>query len=245
MFQRAVFSVIFCLSAGLSGCQAPQPASGPTETVVEISDREAFTDRLLTLLREHELDPDIVDREQGLVISEPTTSGQWFESWRGDVRGGYQRLESSMHTIRRTVRIEWQPVADTRTPGDEFNLSVQVDKERFSSPERQVTTTSGALGIFSERLPTREGLRNAAQRGDHWVALGRDPELERYLLRRSSELAGLPGEVSPEAATQPASAKAGRAASSGGGNSMSPRPAGSPVPAPATGPRMGTMTPVR
>lgn len=65
-----------------------------------------------------------------------------------------------------------------------YVIEVVVDKRRFSSPQRQVTTSSQALGIFSERLPTREGLRNAQRSGDHWVPQGRDALFERYLLEQ-------------------------------------------------------------
>ena len=68
--------------------------------------------------------------------------------------------------------------------GGRYRLVVQVDKYRYSAPERQVTTASGALSIYSERLPTTEGLRGARSRGLHWVPLGRDGLLEGYLLAK-------------------------------------------------------------
>ncbi|MDX2200753.1 MAG: hypothetical protein SF069_17485 [Phycisphaerae bacterium] len=63
-----------------------------------------------------------------------------------------------------------------------YVLTVVVNKERYSAPERQVTTTSGALGIYSERLPTTEGLRRAQAPGATWLPQGRDALLERQLL---------------------------------------------------------------
>ncbi|MBN2447877.1 MAG: hypothetical protein JXO22_14185 [Phycisphaerae bacterium] len=65
-----------------------------------------------------------------------------------------------------------------------FLVSVQVDKYRESAPERQVTTASGALAIYSERLPTTEGLRAARGGGFQRVPLGRDALLETYLLSK-------------------------------------------------------------
>ncbi len=77
------------------------------------------------------------------------------------------------------------PAASALAPvplGGRFRVSVLVEKERYSAPERQVTTASGALAIYNERLPTTEGLRGARSRGAHWVPLGRDPLLEARLL---------------------------------------------------------------
>jgi len=167
----------------LVGCQAPPAPSGPTEMVLHIPDVEAFTDATMTVLREQGLPPERVDRVRGELVSEPTTSGQWFECWRGDSRGGYQAFESSIHTMRRIVTVRFEPVGGDAA-GDEYRLTVNVEKERYSAPERQVTTASGALAIYNEKLPTTEGLRGAESRGAHWVPLGRDGLLEEYLLQK-------------------------------------------------------------
>lgn len=174
------------------GCQAPPKPNGPTERIVRVSDRDGFIDSMLTVLREHDFQPREVERDAGLALAGPSTSGQWFEFWRNDVRDGYQLFEASIHTIRRSVTVNLVPVSDDDTgamadqtsQADRYRLTVRVDKERYSAPERQVTTASGALGIYSERLPTKEGLRGARSRGEHWVPLGRDVLLERYLLER-------------------------------------------------------------
>jgi hypothetical protein len=184
---------------GLGGCHTPPQATGPTDMVLRIPDREAFLDAALTVLREQDLPPERVDWERGVAVSRPTTSGQWFEFWRGDSRGGYQLFESSIHTMRRVATVRIEPVTAEGT-SDEYRLSIQVDKGRYSAPERQVTTASGALAIYNERLPTTEGLRGAESRGAHWVPLGRDVLLEAYLLDKIA--ARLP-EVEPVTADEP------------------------------------------
>ncbi len=207
----------------LAGCQAPPQSAGPTDIILRVPDYEVFVDDSLSLLRRCDFPPEYVDRTRGLVISKPATSGQWFEPWRVDSQGGYQLLESSLHTMRRVVTInieplnaladtddeeapppsaatETQPVTAEDTPGTteedsrpapRYRVAVRVDKSRYSAPERQVTTASGALAIYNERLPTTEGLRGARSRGEQWVPLGRDKLLEAFLLARLAE-------VSPE-----------------------------------------------
>lgn len=196
------WNVHLVLAAGVSaafvcGCQAPAPAIGPTAGSVTVADYDEFVDRALSLLRRVDLPPARVDRGRGWIESRPTTSPQWFEIGRIDAPGSYQALESSLHTIRRTVRISIQPEqadtgitdvaaasADAAKSAGPYRVQVVVNKERFSSPERQITTASGALMIFSERIPTTEGLRAGRQRADHWVPLGRDALLESELLSR-------------------------------------------------------------
>lgn len=189
MHVSARFLALGTLFLLLAGCEAPPQAVGPTVATVQIPDRDAFIDTTLTLLRELDLPPRRVDRERGMVVSQPSTSGQWFEFWRGDSRGAYQLFESSLHTMRRIVTISIEP--ESPTPGrpntETHKLDVAVEKERYSAPERQVTTASGALAIYNERLPTEEGLRGGASRGEHWTPLGRDLLLEEYLLERILE----------------------------------------------------------
>ncbi len=189
----------------LTGCRAPLPPEGPTELRLHVPDYEAFFDASLSVLRRYDFAPDYADRLRGVIVSEPVTSGQWFEPWRVDAPGGYQLLESSLHTVRRvvTVRIEphEMPAATTEPTvadvlSDEwdreppvwgvktYRVSVQVDKARFSAPERQITTASGALAIYSTRIPTTEGVRGPAGRDIDWVPVGRDPLLEAFLLEK-------------------------------------------------------------
>ncbi len=187
---------------GLTGCHAPAQPAGPTYIVLDVPDYDAFVDASLSVLRRYDFPPDRVERERGLIITHPATSGQWFEPWRADARGGYQLLESSLHTMRRVVTVNIEPLeAGQAAATDEeplttqpesaragrYRMQVRVDKSRYSAPERQVTTASGALAIYSERLPTTEGLRGAQSRGAHWVPLGRDPLLESFLLDRLTD----------------------------------------------------------
>jgi hypothetical protein len=76
---------------------------------------------------------------------------------------------------------------------ERYRVTVAVNKRRLSVPQRQITTASGALAIYSPRTPTRAGLSGLASWGDTWVPLGRDPLLEEYLITR---LAALPPVVS-------------------------------------------------
>lgn len=218
--RGCAFALLLGLSLPLGGCQAPAQPSGPTAALVRLSDRERFLDRTLTVLREHDLQPQRVDWDAGLAVTQPTTSGQWFEFWRSDAPGAYQTLESSLHTTQRVVTIQVLPappgepaarlaslpgpeIAPTTRSGlatsqaalsdtqpasapaaGEFVVTVQVDKYRYSTPERQVTAPSAALGLYSERLPTESGERVSRALSQHWIPVGRDGLLERQLLDR-------------------------------------------------------------
>lgn len=191
---RIVLSVAISVFGvwGFTGCTAPEVAVEPTRVVLDISDYDGFINGALSVLRRHDFSPEYVDRTRGTIISSPTTSAQWFEFWRIDAPGPYQRLESSLHTVRRSVRVNVEPVAGestaspaTQPAGGRYAVTVRVDKARYTAPERQITTTSGALALFNPRVPTASGARGAASlRETGWVPLGQDAVLEEMLLRR-------------------------------------------------------------
>lgn len=219
----------------------------------------------MSALRRNHFTIAYADRTAGRIVTQPETSKQWFEFWRSDAPGGYQVLESSLHTIRRVVTIDLiphprsagrvagaivtstddppagrmtevrdrpsiardtpkaaasppQPQTGSMTPigrpepsspprpvpavtpqmpaplgvaptkQGEYQLTVTVEKSRFSAPDRQVTTSAGALRIYSEALPTTEGLRAGRSEAVAWVPLGRDGLLEANLLDRLTHL---------------------------------------------------------
>ena len=207
-----------------TGCQAPAQPTGPTEIVLHIADYEAFVDTSLSLLRRYDFPPDRVDRTRGLIISHPTTSAQWFEWWRVDAPGRYQTLESSLSTIRRIVTVNVEPLDATSAPAPEtpppatrptraegitdaseiaatpisgrYRVRVQVEKSRYSAPERQITTASGAMSMYSANVPTVEGVRGPRSRKVAWVPLGRDALLEAFLLEHLTD--ALPDVVAAE-----------------------------------------------
>ena len=198
----------------IAGCHAPAQPTGPSEIALHVPDYDEFFDASLSLLRRYDFPPDRVDRTRGLIVSHPTTSGQFFEWWRIDSRGSYQVAESSLHTMRRIVTVNIEPVtvstgipSGTGVPpaepvpaiadaGDLYRIRVQVDKSRYTAPERQVTTTSGILVMYSGNVPTVEGERGPQSRFAAWVPLGRDPLLEQFLLERLAK-------ATPEVALAP------------------------------------------
>jgi hypothetical protein len=222
--ERCAVLTALAAAVAIVGCQAPGVPTGPTAARVFVSDYEMYFDQALSTLRQHDLQPDRVERPRGIIVTVPTTSAQFFEFWREDARGAYQLAESSLHTMQRVVSIQLEPLdedarraalpalpepppiengelraaapppttqaANEPTPpaGGRFRVVVKVDKLRRSAPPRQITTASGAMGLYNERVPTMAGLRGPSSRGVAWVPEGRDPLLEEYLLGKLTKL---------------------------------------------------------
>jgi hypothetical protein len=125
------------------------------------------------------------DRRGGVMTTEPLTSAQFFEPWRRDTPGLDQTAESSLATIRRTVRFEF-----TREGEDSptFTVTPKVLVERYSQAENRVSSvvlyrSAFRAGRVSEITPygTRETDRGIFLPSRYWYPLDRDEELERQI----------------------------------------------------------------
>jgi hypothetical protein len=122
---------------------------------------------------------DRVDFRGGVMTTLPLVSKQFFELWRNDVATPYHLAESSLDTVRRTVRFEVRRRDDGR-----FEAAPKVVTERFSLAERRITSVARFAETFTtERV---EGDRNRDRAGadlpdQYWYATGRDHALERHL----------------------------------------------------------------
>jgi hypothetical protein len=106
------------------------------------------------------------------------TSGQFFEFWRHDTDTPYDTWEATATTIRRYVTIETsfdEEYGETR-------LTLTVNRERLSKPERQFNHSMAAFRMFADELPTVATGRPAGADDEYWVPAGRDLAMEQYLL---------------------------------------------------------------
>jgi hypothetical protein len=175
------FLIVFGIVLVFTGCQrpVPPPEPAPMTLVVQKGEYDLAWDETLDVLNEHYFIPDRQDRRDGLIITYPSLSKQWFKFWRDDAQGSYDVCESSMHSIRRIVRVKFIP------QGERVEIQLTVTIQRKSQPQRQVTTSSGAFQVFRDRVPLVE-TGEAAQRSEiiTWNDLGKDVRLANYLLEK-------------------------------------------------------------
>ena len=123
---------------------------------------------------------DRADFRGGVMTTLPLVSKQFFELWRHDVVTPYDLAQSSLDTMRRTVRFDIRRRDDGR-----YEAAPKVVTERFSLAERRITSVARFAETFStERV---EGDRNRDRAGadlpdQYWSATGRDYALERHLV---------------------------------------------------------------
>lgn len=185
--KRTMLILSALIIAGCFGCHSPtgelQVIRGDIRIVKD--DLKPSWDEVLDVLSEHNFAADYQSLRVGRIITEPVVSQQWFEFWRDDAQGRYQWLESSLHTMRRRVEVTFAPA------NDGYRMTLFAYVERKSQPERQVTTASGAIQIYREKLPIYTGEKVAAGEQVYWVDVGRDDRLEAYLLERIASRLGV------------------------------------------------------
>ncbi|HLL88600.1 MAG TPA: hypothetical protein VK324_04800 [Tepidisphaeraceae bacterium] len=149
---------------------ATATAEWPSYPTIWAAARQVALDRGFAIAR--------ADYRGGTMTTDPLVSAQWFEPWRQDVVTPRDRAQSSLQTVRRTIRFDIVPA-----PGGTFRVTPKVVVERQSFIERRVTSAI-RLGqaltatVVQGNQTTDQGL---PLQDNYWYATGRDEALERAL----------------------------------------------------------------
>jgi hypothetical protein len=199
--RRGVVLVAAALLSGGCSATAPEPSTQPvtavdprlaepsywyaqaaTSTVVA-SDFDALWSAADSAARSRFFPIDRRDPRLGLLTTEPVVSQQWFEPWRRDTLDADALADSSLATIRRTIRFEFE-----RRDDGSYAVSPKVLIERYSVAENRITSvvlyrSAFKLGRTTEQTPygTRESDRGIYLPSRYWYAVGRDGALEQAL----------------------------------------------------------------
>ena len=191
--RRLIFPLLLIV-AGCTGTRPPGHNDPETATLAYWQERPAVARvqspdyKVLWEAAEGSLDrfgfeTALSDYRGGRLTSEPMISAQFFEPFRDEVRTAWDRLESSLSTVRRRV------VFDFGREGDAYWVEPRVIIEKLALGERRVTNAidynrvlgTGHQGGFS--ASDTSGQRASG----YWYAVGRDENLEQSLLNRLAE----------------------------------------------------------
>src|SRR3954466_4623858 len=125
---------------------------------------------------------DRVDYRDGILTTVPLESAQAFEPWRPDVQTFQDARESTLASIRRTIRWEFK-----RQDDGTFEVTPKVLVERQTVQERRITNVALYRGAYTKEKPSDapQGSHEADEGflipGKYWYSVGRDPVLESKL----------------------------------------------------------------
>jgi hypothetical protein len=155
----------------------------PPTAVVNSSDFDRLVSACEDTARDYLFKLDRIDYRAGLITTQPLVSAQVFEPWRQDNRTLYDVEESSIATIRRTIRFEF-----TRLPDDTWEVAPKVLVERQTIAERRITSVVLYRNVFDtirtqhlRPTGTPESDQNIIISPRYWYLLRRDPEFEMLL----------------------------------------------------------------
>jgi hypothetical protein len=136
---------------------------------------------------------DRVDFRDGRLTTLPLVSKQVFEFWRNDTASLPDAAESTVSTVRRTLRWSVQKQEDGT-----FRATPAVVEERYVMTERRLTSAMQYQEIFSDEHRV-EGSRlqdeGLAPVDVYWYATGRDRTLEKRLAHTVQSLIDGHGET--------------------------------------------------
>ena len=192
---RAALLVCVLALNTLTGCAGtarrpdPPPETGlpeywlrrPAVAAAEHDDFVRLWNSFRRVIQDRSFTVDRVDLRGGVMTTYPQVSKQWFEFWRNDVGTFGGVVESSLGTVRRSVRVEVR-----RREDGTYVAKPKVVIERFAQTERRITSVARYAEIFALN-PAEGGSREGVRRGTdvpetYWYAHGRDQALERQIV---------------------------------------------------------------
>lgn len=193
---------VVLLIAALSGCTAPPRDGEPVRQSVNLAqggDADELWEVAAEVLRRNRFALERVDRRAGVIVTHPELSEHFFEFWRHDVDTRYDWMEATVRPIRRRAIVT---IAEN-APAGVAEVTVEVQRETFSTPERQFNSSMAAFRMFGTVLPSTTGERITAA-DDTWIPAGRDLAMERYLLNRIRHAVGSGPREIPALRSEPA-----------------------------------------
>ena len=129
------------------------------------------------------------DAELGVIRTRPLPGAQFFEFWRSDNIGAFNTAEANLHSIRRIVElnISLTPLPLARgKKGGQLCIDCDVQVQRLSLPEHEVSSSSRAYKMFSKSTSSVQKLEfTPEQKKDMaWVDLGKDSRLATKILKQ-------------------------------------------------------------
>jgi hypothetical protein len=121
-----------------------------------------------------------VDEQSGFIRTRPLPGAQFFEFWRADNVGADNCFLANLHTIRRTVEL------DISQRGEELLIGCDVQVQRLSLPERDISSSARMYEMFSKSSPSLQKFKfyPEQRKAMAWIDLGKDMRLAAEILRR-------------------------------------------------------------
>ena len=160
-----------------------QPSYPPAR--VSSSDFDALWQAVEKSLEARMFRIDRRDYRAGLLTTYPLISRQFFEFWRRDTLGIDDVTESSLNSMRRTVRVEIEHHEETGM----YVATPRVEVERYSDAGRRLTSAAMYRTAFKRTTArgTPESDAGINLQSRYWYTVGSDERLEAAIVRAAQK----------------------------------------------------------
>jgi hypothetical protein len=122
---------------------------------------------------------DRTDYREGVLTTLPLVTRQVYEIWKNDAATHRALTQSTLGTMRRTIRFDIRRLDDGT-----YMAEPKVLVERDSMIERRITSVDQYQNVFS--IQTADVALQSEKTGndvpaEYWYSVGRDPALEKQL----------------------------------------------------------------
>jgi len=181
MKRSSLIAVLAVVAALPLGCAREAVTENPMR--LSVTDRDMVRGITRDVLEAMHFEVEMPPRSPDRLNTLPLVSAYPAEFWRTDTRTSYDRAESALHTVRRTVVVHLKPDDSASDKG----MLVQVVATKQRPVMRQglnAKTVNESYSVFRTRRKALDNFEEHWGQGLQWVDYGRDPGLEQYILTR-------------------------------------------------------------
>lgn len=114
---------------------------------------------------------------EGWIETHPQIASTLLEPWRRDSTPGFEKLHSTLQTVRRYAKVRVIPT------GNNYQIDVKVFKEIEDLPQPLGASVGGQLLRHDSSLDIDRELPQLKRANDGWIPVGRDLSLEQTILK--------------------------------------------------------------
>jgi hypothetical protein len=183
--RTLVWSLLLCSLAGCRSLHPPAPVVYENPIRVQAPNADFLWDRVVDIVDdyfeiEHEQRPKVLGTvvTAGRIDTFPQGGSTLLEPWRGDSVGEYERLESTLQSMRRRAIVIVVPSEE----GYLVDVAVFKELEDVSRPDQSPTAAANfrvddsLSRLYADPIPDISAPTNG------WISQGRDPLLEQKII---------------------------------------------------------------
>ena len=160
----------------LSGCASSRPMIVSNPVFVPANSQHAAWERAVDVLHDFHFPIARENRLDGVIETDYRVGSNILEPWHGDSVGVTNRLESTLQSVRRKVKVDLTPV--------EGGYLVGVEAFKEQEDLAGVAENTAGAATFRKNTPLERNLTTVVGQSSQsgWYPLGRDDALEQAIL---------------------------------------------------------------